>query len=51
MKAITIQLTDRAYNIIRKALEEADAPCTVSEFLEEEINENAEAMVDAVHGY
>lgn len=45
MKTITIELTDQAYEIYQAALDRAQAPMSVDEWLTQELNELPDVFV------
>ena len=55
MRTLTINLTEEAYQAIREALQEnlqctEEPAATVTEWLEMELNENTEAVVEMLLG-
>jgi len=50
MKTLTINLTEEAYQALRTALEQTDRPQTVTEWLETELNDNTEPLIEMLLG-
>ena len=51
MRTLTINLTDEAYQAIREALQEhIECTATVTGWLEMELNENTEAVIEMLLG-
>lgn len=46
MRTLTINLTEEAYQAIRKALAEHDGAPTVTEWLETELNDNTDVIIE-----
>ena len=46
MRILTINLTDEAYQALRSALEQTDRPQTVTEWIETELNDNTEVIIE-----